>query len=93
MALMKTVIQDNGTVSTYHRVVKAIIEYSDDGYLNLIVKLQSYFNEEYRQHQEVIRSIEYSFEITKEEEESQGLRALSYNKIKTLEEWQDATDC
>ena len=35
----------------------------------------------------------FRFEITTEEEESMGIRALCYTKIKELLNWSDAEDC
>ena len=89
MALYKGIVSDSGVVSTYHRIDEV---YFKDGLMNCVVT--SYISKEYR---DLNRSVERHFisfdNITVEEEESMGIRQLAYTKVKTLEEWSDASDC
>ena len=60
-------------------------------YLHCIV--DSYVSKDYRDLGQSADSSSFHFNITVEEEESMGIRALCYTKIKELEAWFDATDC
>ena len=88
MALCKQQIAENGVVTSYHRVSHVFL---DGNRLNCT--LESYVSHDYREKEQVAERKTYYFEITIEEEESMGIRALCYSKIKTLPEWSDAEDC
>lgn len=88
MALQKTNILPNGAVTNYHRIKRVVLV---EG--NLFCILESYTSQEYRQSDIPVTSDNYQFSVTVKEEESMGIRALCYNKLKQLEEWRDATDC
>lgn len=88
MALQKVKVLTNGAVASYHRVKRASLM---DGYLSCII--DSYTSQEYREVEQEVNVLSYRFPITLEEEESMGIRALCYKKLKELEEWADATDC
>lgn len=99
MALNKTLIQDNGITTSYHKVTRATFidsngEHPSEEYvpLRLQVNVTSFLNEEYREAGHSITSNIYSFNITSEEETA-GIRKLAYNKLKTLEIFADAEDC
>ena len=88
MALQKTNTLPNGAQTTYHRIKRVSLV---EG--NLFCILESYTSQEYRQSDIPVTSSNYQFPVTVEEEESMGIRALCYNKLKQLEEWNDAVDC
>lgn len=88
MALNKQKINDLGITTNYHRVSHVIL---NDGNLNCAV--DSYVSREYREQEKAADSQFFRFEITTEEEESMGIRALCYTKIKELPNWSDAEDC
>ena len=88
MALNKNYIGDNGVSTTYHRVHFVSLA---QGTLNCVVN--SYVSKNYREQEKVALTSHFSFKATTEEEESMGIRALCYKKIKELPEWSDATDC
>ncbi len=88
MALQKTITDNKGISTTYHRVSHVSLNNND-----LSCTLQSYVSEIYRENENYANAQPYFFVITVEEEESMGIRALCYTKLKELEEWADATDC
>lgn len=92
MALNKTFTQENGVVTSYHKVTRVAIASHDNG-LDMGVEMTSYLDENYREKNTPITSMYYNFDITNEEEASTSARKLAYAKIKTLEEWADAVDC
>lgn len=88
MALLKTITNEKGVTTTYHKVNDVSL-YNNT--LNCF--MESYVSEEYRNAGYSADSLIFTFNITVEEEESMGIRALCYTKIKELQEWQDAQDC
>ena len=88
MALCKEKISENGISTNYHKVSHVFL---DNNRLNCT--LESYVSQNYREKEQVAERQTYYFEITIEEEESMGIRALCYSKIKMLPEWSDAEDC
>lgn len=88
MALCKQQIDARGVTTTYHKV--AHVSLSDS---RLMCILESYVSKDYRLAEQSAESNSYHFEITVEEEESMGIRALCYSKLKELEEWAGAEDC
>ena len=91
MALKKTFVKENGISTSYHKISNATVRATDT--LSLRVQLTSYLNEEYREKEQEIETLFYTFDLTSEEEDSMGVRKLAYAKPKTLEEWADAEDC
>ena len=88
MALTKELINKKGVTTNYHKI----------GYVELIegivrCRLESYVSKDYRDADLPADSSMFNFDITVAEEESMGIRALCYNKIKALDEWADAIDC
>jgi hypothetical protein len=88
MALNKQLINDNGVITNYHRV--SHVNLSDN---ILDCSIQSYVSSEYRELEKYADTSYFSFDITVEEEEAMGIRALCYTKIKEMADWADATDC
>lgn len=88
MALMKSVTSPNGVVTNYHRIDH--VDLTDN---QLHCRLVSYVSRDYRDADKSVKSDLFSFNFTVEEEESMGIRALCYSKIKNIEEWSDAEDC
>lgn len=88
MALNKQLINDKGIVTNYHRVSHVSLNDS-----TLHCSIESYVSPEYREMEKYADTSHFSFNITVEEEESMGIRALCYTKIKELADWADATDC
>ena len=88
MAICKEKISNSGVATNYHRISNVLLDGSD-----LDCSLESYVSAEYRAKNRPAERKSYTFQITVEEEESMGIRALCYSKIKELEEWKDAKDC
>ena len=88
MALNKTLINNQGVATNYHRVSHVSLR---DNNLDCIV--ESYVSKDYRELDRSADNSFFSFHITIEEEESMGIRQLCYTKIKELPEWSDAEDC
>ncbi len=88
MALNKQLINNQGIETNYHRISHATLSNN-----NLACILESYVSKEYRDLERPADDSFFSFEITTEEEESMGIRALCYTKIKKLSDWTDAEDC
>ena len=91
MALKKTFLKENGISTLYHKISNVTLRSVEE--LSLHVQVTSYLNEEYREKEQEIETLFYTFDITKEEEDGMGTRKLAYAKLKTLEEWADAEDC
>lgn len=99
MALNKTLIQDNGITTSYHKVTRATFidsngEHPSEEYipLRLQVNVTSFLNEDYRKTGYSINSEIYTFDITAADEEL-GIRKLAYTKLKALDAFADAEDC
>lgn len=95
MALSKAMTNELGVTTSYHKVSRAsITEFSgarEGTYLSF--DINSYVSKEYRDQNKPASSSNFRFAITLEEEESMGIRALCYTKLKETEEWKDAEDC
>lgn len=88
MALTKELTNEKGIVTNYHRI--SHVDLSGD---QLYCRVESYVSKDYRDAEQSADTSMFNFTITVEEEESMGIRALCYNKIKALDSWADATDC
>lgn len=88
MALAKAITNEKGVVTNYHKVGEVTLSENQ-----LFCRVSSYVSKEYRDAEQMADSSMFIFDITVEEEESMGIRALCYNKIKALDGWADATDC
>ena len=88
MALSKELVNKKGIVTNYHKISHVDLRDS-----TLHCMIDSYVSRDYRDAEQSADSSMFSFDITVEEEESMGIRALCYNKIKSLEAWADAEDC
>ena len=88
MALTKELVNKKGIVTNYHKVSDVTLR---DGRLRC--RMESYVSKDYRDAEMSADSSSFMFDVTLEEEESMGIRALCYTKIKALEAWADATDC
>ena len=88
MALTKELINRQGVVTTYHKISNVSLDSN-----RLRCRIESYVSKDYREVEQPADSSTFNFDITVEEEEAMGIRALCYTKIKALEDWSDATDC
>lgn len=88
MALSKIILSHEGFATTYHKINEVSLSGSD-----LSCVINSYVSQEYRELERPADRQFFHFEITVEEEESMGIRQLTYKKIKELPEWADAQDC
>jgi hypothetical protein len=90
MALNKDYVNKQELVTLYHRVNNVMFR---DGVLKCT--LFSYPSQEIREaaKNRPMTITNFTFNITAEEEESMGIRALCYKKIKELPDWADAEDC
>ena len=98
MALQKTIIKNNGVEISYHRItgVDLMVETNsnDEDSLRLMIRLQSYLNEEYRDRNCPIDSEHYMIPLSSDEStDISGIRKFAYAKLKELPEWADAVDC
>ena len=99
MALQKTIVQNNGITTSYHKIRKVILIDDNGSYgttekisLRINVVVISYVNEEYRITSNAVKTETYDFTIT-DEEELIPIRQLGYEKLKTLDIFKDAIDC
>ena len=92
MALQLQVIKPNGTESNYHRIVDTTLHAGEEN-ASLSIELKSYLNEEYRNQGYHNDTRFYHFTLEQGEDFEIGIRELGYNKLKTLEEWVNATNC
>ena len=88
MALNKALTNDQGIVTNYHKVSR--VSLADN---RLSCSIDSYVSKDYRDLNKPADTSSFRFKITLEEEESMGIRALCYKKIKALDDWKDAVDC
>lgn len=88
MALNKPIMNDKGIETNYHKIIHVTL---DDNVVTC--RLNSYTSLDYRKANKPADFSYHQFPITVEEEESMGIRALCYTKIKSLPEWEDAEDC
>lgn len=88
MALQKELINEKGIITNYHKISNVNLQ---DNYLQC--SMDSYVSKEYRDAGHSADYSTFNFTITVEEEESMGIRALCYSKIKELEDWATAVDC
>ena len=88
MALTKALTNEKGVVTNYHKVSNVQLRNNI-----LTCLIDSYVSKDYREAEQSADSSMFRFDITVEEEESMGIRALCYSKIKALSSWADATDC
>lgn len=88
MALLKSITNEKGVTTTYHKVSDVTL-YNN----TLSCIIESYVSEIYRELNQNADSYAFTFDISVEEEESMGIRALCYTKIKNLYPWSDAEDC
>jgi hypothetical protein len=95
MALTKSITNDLGVTTNYHKVSRvAISEFSGFGEGTYITfDVESYVSKDYRDQNKPADSSNFGFEISLAEEESMGIRALCYTKLKETEAWKDAEDC
>ena len=95
MALSKAFTNDLGVTTNYHKVSRASIsEFSGlRAGTFLSFDINSYVSKAYRDQNKPADTSNFRFEITLEEEESMGIRALCYTKLKETDEWKDAEDC
>ena len=88
MALLKELVNEKGVVTNYHKI--SGVDLCDS---RLHCRVESYVSKDYRDAEKSADSSHFSFEITVAEEESMGIRALCYTKIKALTDWANAIDC
>ena len=88
MALSKELVNEKGIVTNYHKVSSVNLR---NGHLTCSV--DSYVSKDYRDQEQCADSTRFRFDITVEEEESMGIRALCYSKIKATAAWANAVDC
>lgn len=91
MALNKSITLDNGCVVNYHRISNISLHMEDN--VCAIVCVDSYVNQEYRKIERPVTTNHFTVDMTVEEEESTGIRALMYSKLKKLSYWDGCSDC
>lgn len=92
MALKKEIVQENGVAANYHKISLINLHTSDDSN-RLIVTVESFLNEDYREKNCSVLSTNYMFTIQSDEDVDIGIRSLGYQKLKELEIFNDAEDC
>ena len=96
MAFKITITEDNGVQTNYHRITQTnftIAEFDGEEKKLLSTRITSYMNEDYRDLNKPVSSLYYNFRLEPEEEVDGDIRALAYEKLKTVEPWKDAEDC
>lgn len=88
MAISKAITNELGVTTNYHKIGR--VSLCDN---TLTCSVDSYVSKDYREAKKRATSKTFRFDITVAEEESMGIRALCYTKIKELEVWADAVDC
>ena len=88
MALQKEIINEKGIVTNYHKI--SSVNLTND---RVHCCVESFVSKDYRDAEQCADTALFSFDVTVEEEESMGIRALCYSKIKEFELWADAIDC
>mgnify|MGYP003291983311 CR=1 FL=1 len=88
MALNKSIINDKGIETTYHKIAHVTLNGNE-----VSCTVNSYISPEYRVNDKPADFSYYHFTITVEEEESMGIRALCYNKLKKMDDWLLSIDC
>jgi hypothetical protein len=93
MALRKTITDQYGITTSYHRV--GYISYSPSRHrpCKLTFEVLSFVSDDFSTPTRPLNRCKYTVDVSVEEEESMGLRALCYTKLKEIEEWADAEDC
>lgn len=93
MALRKTITDRYGITTSYHRV--GYISYSPSRHrpCRLTFEVLSFVSDDFSTPTRPLNRCKYTVDVSVEEEESMGLRALCYTKLKEIEEWADAEDC
>lgn len=90
MALFKSCQVPNGVMVNYHRI--GCVNLHHDRTLSGIIN--SYTSQEQVTEGNKVTSQIFVFKnITKEEEESMGIRQLAYTKLKGTSQWSDSIDC
>lgn len=92
MALKKEIILNNGTQTSYHKISSINLTTRENENMLMIV-VDSFMNEEYREKNFPIQSNNYMFEIATDEDVGISIRKLGYKKLKTLETFSNAEDC
>lgn len=94
MALQKTIELSNGATCNYHKIQEIRVQNSDQQ-LRMDIAVASYVSSEIRKQDENLNLTMqfFDFELTQEEVESKPIFQLGYEKLKTLEAFQDAEDC
>ena len=93
MALNKLITQRNGVTTEYHRVQNIEITNLGDN-ASLMIMLQSFIDESYREKglsNAVARRV-YDFEVSNDVVTSNNIYQVAYGLIKTLPDFEDATD-
>ena len=88
MALLKEITNEKGISTNYHKISSVTLR---DNVVTC--HLDSYVSKDYRELGQSADSFAFRFSTGVEEEESMGIRALCYTKIKALANWAEATDC
>jgi hypothetical protein len=95
MALSKAITNELGVTTTYHKVGRvSLVEFSGvraGTYISF--DIESYVSKDYRNQNKSADTSNFRFEISLAEEESMGIRALCYTKLKEIDAWKDAEDC
>lgn len=93
MALRKTITDQRGNTTVYHRVGFISFDPTRRRPCSLTFEVRSYASSDFSVPNRPLSMVKYSFDVSAAEEDSLGIRALCYTKLKELEEWADAGDC
>lgn len=88
MALQMSITNEQGVTTDYHKIRSATLRGD-----KLTCLMDNYVSKDHRLQGHSANSCVFDFTVSLEEEESMGIRALCYSKIKQLDEWQSANDC
>ena len=109
MALKKTIIENNGIQSEYHKIsairigskhmrktrVKGSAEVKEEACYSFTVTLLSYINAEFRQKSKghSVKETEYVFTVSAADFESLPIFKVAYDEVKKLDAFEGAEDC
>lgn len=96
MALKKTIIEDNGIATEYHKIKR--IEVTDkikEEYYVISIDVSSFISEELRQKSNTNSVIirQYGFRVVAADVENKGIYEIAYTELKKQKDFVDAEDC
>lgn len=93
MALRKTITDQRGNTTVYHRVGFISFDPARHRPCRVTFELLSFATSDFKVPNRPLSRFKYTFDVSSDEESTMGIRTLCYTKLKEIEEWADAEDC